>query len=155
MLRSLLALTACVLLVSCTGTDKELPSVTSSSEVAAPGTQGDFEKNVANTVYFGFDRYNIDTRSEEVLSGVASWLKTYSGYSVCVEGHTDRVGTAEYNLGLGSRRAESAKKFLVKSGVEASRVTTISYGKEAPADLGTTKEADAANRRARIVLVNQ
>jgi peptidoglycan-associated lipoprotein len=74
---------------------------------------------------------------------------------VTVEGHCDERGTREYNLALGERRAASAKKYLVGAGVAASRVSTISYGKERPAVIGSDESAWSQNRRAVSVITNQ
>lgn len=153
MLRSFLALAAGVLLVSCTGKDKDLSVTTSSAEIDVPGSPADFEKNVSNTVFFGFDKYDLSKDAKSALQNVANWLKNYSSNGVCVEGHTDRVGTAEYNLGLGSRRAESVKAYLINNGVDPAKVSTISYGKESPVNLGETADANAENRRAHVVVV--
>lgn len=141
---------ACLLLVSCSQMPKEPEGVATPSVV--PGSAEDFDTNVTNTVYFGFDRYDLTPEAAEVLKNVKAWLAMYPTRNAVVEGHTDKRGTKEYNLGLGSRRAESAKKFLVANGIDESRLKTISYGKEALVNLGDDEDAHAQNRRAHIAI---
>ncbi|MDR3285063.1 MAG: OmpA family protein [Holosporales bacterium] len=137
-------------LVSCSHRNKDVDSVSSST---GPGTAADFDQNVKNTVYFGFDRYDLIPEARDSLLQVTSWLKMYTSRNITVEGHCDKRGTTDYNLALGSRRAESAKSFLVENGVEASRVTTISYGKESLISQGDTGQDHALNRRAHIIVI--
>ena len=149
MFRNLLAIGAAgLLLVSCS-TSKKDADVTA----PVPGSVEDFNQNVANTVYFGFDKFNITPEAQSTLDQIASWLKMYTQRNVTVEGHADRRGTVEYNLALGNRRAESVKAFLVGSGVDAGRIATISYGKESPVSEGKTEEDHALDRRAQTVVV--
>ena len=120
---------------------------------AAPGTVEDFEVNVGDRVFFGFDSSVIEDRSRETLSRQAAWLQQFPGVTVTIEGHTDERGTREYNLALGERRATSARNYLEALGVSPSRMLTISYGEERPADPSPTEEAYALNRRA-VTVVN-
>ncbi|MFN7038011.1 MAG: peptidoglycan-associated lipoprotein Pal [Alphaproteobacteria bacterium] len=117
-----------------------------------PGSQADLEANVGNTVYFAFDSSSLNAESQATLSRQAAWMKANPKVSVAVEGHCDLRGTREYNLGLGERRANAAKNFLVSAGIEASRITTISYGKERPAVLGDGEEVWSKNRRSATVV---
>ena len=150
MFKNLLALAGMsVLLVSCCTNQKGCDT----SAVATPGSAEDFNKNVANTVYFGFDKYNLTPEAKDTLGQVSSWLKMYTQRNITVEGHTDRRGTVEYNLALGNRRAESVKSFLVESGVDSSRVSTISYGKESPVSEGKNEQDHAMDRRAQAIVV--
>lgn len=114
---------------------------------AAPGTQADLVANVGDRVFFGYDRYDLSPEARSVLEAQAQWLAQYPTLSVTVEGHADERGTREYNLALGERRANSAKNYLVALGVDPSRITTISYGKERPAVPGSNEQAWAQNRR--------
>lgn len=119
-----------------------------------PGSTADFVAQAgSDTVYFGYDSYELDDPSRTVLGKQAEWLARYPNVKVTVEGHTDDRGTREYNLALGDRRANAAKNFLAAQGVNAARITTISYGKERPAVDGTGEAAWAKNRRAVTVLV--
>ena len=93
-------------------------------------------------IQFAFDDYNLSTRSKENLEKVAGWLSKDRGARIQIEGHTCDIGTPEYNLALGERRANSAKKYLEGLGVNAARISTISYGEERP----MVPNADEANR---------
>ena len=103
-------------------------------------------------VHFDFDKYNIRPDAAEVLKRKAAWLKENVDVSVIVEGHCDERGTDEYNLALGERRADAAKKFLVSLGIQPNRLETISYGEERPLDPGHNEAAWAKNRRAQFVI---
>jgi peptidoglycan-associated lipoprotein len=111
-----------------------------------PGSVQDFVVNVGDRVYFDFDKFEIRSDGQPVLAAQASWLNRYPAVQVRIEGNCDERGTREYNLALGARRANSVREFLTAHGVSASRITTISYGKERPVDPGTGEEAWAHNR---------
>lgn len=119
-----------------------------------PGSAEDFAANVPNTVYFNFDKSDLTEAAKKRVSAQACWLKQYSGTKVTVEGHTDIRGTAEYNMALGEARANSTAKEIESQGVEASRVTTVSFGKERVIATGTTEADHAKNRRATTVVGN-
>ena len=87
-----------------------------------------------------------------MLEANAEVLQRYPSWVITIEGHCDERGTAEYNLGLGERRALAAQQYLVGFGVDAERVRTVSYGKEFPFDPGHDEDAWAANRRAHFVI---
>ena len=88
----------------------------------------------------------------EILINNANYLKTVPRKMVVIEGNSDDRGTNEYNLGLGDRRATSAKTYLVDLGIAESRLTTTSYGEERPVDTGHNEEAWVKNRRAHFVI---
>jgi peptidoglycan-associated lipoprotein len=117
-----------------------------------PGSPEDFAVAAGNTIYFGFDKYDLSGDAQAVLRRQAEWLNTYGNLSVTVEGHCDERGTREYNLALGERRATAVKNYLVALGVNGSRIQTISYGKERPAVLGSDEAAWAKNRRGVTVI---
>ncbi|MDZ7588941.1 MAG: peptidoglycan-associated lipoprotein Pal [Parasphingorhabdus sp.] len=120
-----------------------------------PGSQGDFVANTAgDRIFFDTDRYNIDNQDMVILQSQAQWLARYSQARVTIEGHADERGTRDYNLALGERRANAAKNYLASLGVDAGRITTVSYGKERPDALGSDESAWARNRRA-VTLVIQ
>jgi len=98
-------------------------------------------------VYFDYDEWDLKPDARENLRKKAVWLESNSEYSIRISGHCDERGTNEYNLALGERRAEAAKKYLVNLGVPEQRIETISYGEERPADPGNSEEAWAKNRR--------
>ena len=118
-----------------------------------PGSQQDLEASAGDRIFFAFDRSDITPEAQEILARQADWLRRYPNVTVTIEGHCDERGTREYNLALGERRAQAAKNVLVATGIPASRISTISYGKERPAVLGSTEEAYAQNRRA-VTVVN-
>jgi peptidoglycan-associated lipoprotein len=111
-----------------------------------PGSVQDFVVNVGDRVYFDLDKYDVRSDAQPVLAAQASWLKRYPAVQVMIEGNCDERGTREYNLALGSRRANSVRDFLVSHGVDPGRIHTISYGKERPIDAGSGEEAWQKNR---------
>ncbi len=133
------------------GASAATPSTPSGS--VQPGTEQDLVQNVGDRVFFDYDKSDIKAEGRQVLQRQADWLKKYSNVTVTVEGHCDERGTREYNLALGERRATAVKKMLVALGVPASRVSTISYGKERPAVVGSNEAAWAQNRRG-VTVVN-
>jgi peptidoglycan-associated lipoprotein len=102
---------------------------------------------VGDRVFFAFDRSDLNADSRATLEKLASWMTTYQNVTITIEGHCDERGTREYNLALGERRSDAARDYLVALGVDGGRVTTISYGKERPAVLGSNEDAWAQNRR--------
>ena len=103
-------------------------------------------------VYFDFDRYDLRADSREILKANSAWLKANPSAQVQIEGHCDERGTTEYNVALGSRRAESVKDYLVTLGTSADRLSSISYGEEVPVCREQTEECWQQNRRVRFVV---
>ena len=103
-------------------------------------------------VYFEFDKSILTPAAQDNLMQKAEWLRENPDAMATIEGHCDDRGTNEYNLALGDRRAESARAFLVDLGIDASRLTTISYGEERPVDPRQNEEAWAKNRRGHFVV---
>ncbi|MEL7543211.1 MAG: peptidoglycan-associated lipoprotein Pal [Pseudomonadota bacterium] len=118
----------------------------------SPGTQKDFSVNVGNTVYFTTDSSNLTPEAERTLRAQASWLNRYPRYTITLEGHADERGTREYNIALGARRATTVRRFLGQSGVNPSRLRTISYGKERPVAVCDDISCWSQNRRSVTVL---
>lgn len=110
---------------------------------------------VFEPVYFVLDESDLTPEARSVLSDLADMLKANPGVSIMIEGHCDERGTIEYNLALGERRATAVKEYLINFGVDASRLYTISYGKERPVDPGHNEAAWAKNRRAEFRIVGQ
>jgi peptidoglycan-associated lipoprotein len=106
-------------------------------------------------VYYEFDSISLAAEAQEILKHNAEWLKAHPESRVEVEGHCDDLGTAEYNLALGAKRAQAAKDFLVSEGIDPDRLVTISYGKEAPACFEHTEECRVKNRRARFIIFTE
>lgn len=119
---------------------------------AIPGTQADLEQNVGDRVFFAYDSSVLTAEGQATLERQAAWMKQHGSVNVTIEGHCDERGTREYNIALGERRANAAKNFLVNLGVDSSRVSVVSYGKERPAVLGSTESSYAQNRRAVTVV---
>jgi peptidoglycan-associated lipoprotein len=103
-------------------------------------------------VFFLLDSSDLSSEAQSALQQNASVLKQYASWQITIEGHADERGTAEYNLALGERRALAARDYLVSLGIPATRVRTVSYGKEFPFDPGHTEEAFSKNRRAHFVI---
>jgi peptidoglycan-associated lipoprotein len=120
---------------------------------ALPGSRADFLQSVmADRVLFATDSHTIDDEARRILDSQTAWLQRNPGVRVTIEGHADERGTREYNLALGDRRANAAKNYLAARGIAASRMTTISWGKERPVAEGSDESAWAQNRRAVTIL---
>lgn len=122
------------------------PPVTSS---VLPGSERDFIINAGERVYFDFDSYSVRADATQILEAQAAWLRRYPAVQVRIEGNCDELGTREYNLALGARRANAVREFLVARGVAAARISTVSYGKEKP-----ISEDDNQNRNGHTAIVS-
>ena len=129
---------------------------TTSSSAPVPGSQADFAAQMMgqDTIYFDTDKFNIDAADQAALAAQAQWLMKYPAKRLTVEGHADERGTREYNLALGERRANAAKNYLVSLGIDASRISTISQGKEHPIALGSDEASWSKNRRAVTITID-
>ncbi|HEX7884749.1 MAG TPA: peptidoglycan-associated lipoprotein Pal [Phenylobacterium sp.] len=136
----------------------ELPpstgSVSGQPTAPLPGSAQDFVVNVGDRVYFDTDRHDIREDARPLLAAQTEWLRRYPSVVVRIEGNADERGTREYNLALGARRANSVRDFLVSQGVTASRISTISFGKEQPIDPGSGEDAWQKNRNAHTAIVS-
>jgi peptidoglycan-associated lipoprotein len=117
-----------------------------------PGSMQDFVVSAGDRVFFDTDAYEIRPDAAEILAKQADWLSRYPLVMVRVEGNCDERGTREYNFALGARRANSVRDFLVAHGVDGSRITTVSYGKERPIDPGDDEDAWSKNRNAHTAI---
>ncbi len=113
----------------------------------APDSLEYFNTVVGNSVNFDFDQYDLRSDAQATLRAQAAWLNQNPSRTVTVEGHCDERGTREYNLGLGERRANAVKEYLVTLGVAESRLKTISYGKERPLCVESSESCWGMNRR--------
>lgn len=111
-----------------------------------------FQQSVGDRVFFDTDSAAISALAQQTLARQATWLNQNPGVNVVIEGHADERGTREYNLALGARRANSARAFLVSQGIAASRLRTVSYGKERPEAACSAANCWAQNRRSVSVL---
>jgi len=118
-----------------------------------PASQEDLAVNVGDRVFFDFNASSVSANGKRTLERQAEWLKKHTNLTITIEGHCDERGTREYNLALGEKRANSAKEFLIKKGVDASRINTLSYGKDHPEFLGSSEAVWSKNRRA-VTVVN-
>ena len=150
-----IALVATLLVAGCAS--KKVPNSAADLGLAGnatPGSSQDFTVNVGDRIFFDTDSSSIRADAQATLTKQAQWLNRYNRYAITVEGHADERGTREYNLALGDRRANATKNYLAARGVSASRMTTISYGKERPVAMGSDDQSWAANRRAVTVVLN-
>ncbi len=109
-------------------------------------------KAIFQDIRFDYDKFVLKAESKKTLTAIAGWLKQNTGKRVLIEGHCDARGTAEYNLALGERRANSAKAFLAEQGVADKNIATISYGKERPTCEDTAESCYSKNRRDHFLL---
>lgn len=134
---------------------KPAPAKTQASSLEAlqKGTLGKgVEEGPLRDVNFDFDRYDLSAEARDILKGHATWLKTNPRSKVEIEGHCDERGTNEYNLALGAKRAESAKRYLIDLGISPGTLSTISYGEELPLCKEQIETCWAKNRRAHFVV---
>jgi peptidoglycan-associated lipoprotein len=127
---------------------KQAPA--SAGKEAAAKTEPQSKEQVASgleKIYFDFDSSALSEDARKALTGNAGYLRTSAAAKLRIEGNCDERGSAEYNIALGEKRAEAAKKYLVTMGIPEDRLATISYGKEKPADQGHDESAWAKNRR--------
>lgn len=113
-------------------------------------SEGSFE-----TVYFDFDRYNLRPDALETIGRNLQVLKQNQNMKILIEGHCDERGTNEYNMALGTRRANSCKSYFIANGIDASRISLISYGEERPVDPSHNEAAWTKNRRAEFLVVSK
>lgn len=116
--------------------------------------QEDLAVNVGDRIFFGSDSASLTSEAQATLRLQAEWLKSNPGLNAVIEGHCDERGTREYNIALGERRANSVRKYLSSLGVPASRMSTVSFGKERPAVVGSNASAWAQNRRAVTIVTS-
>ena len=142
---------ACIALTACATSTKtgqmqgDVYTGTDTVEYLASG--------VKDRVFFATNESVLTTAARETLRKQAAWLRKNSKITVVLEGHADERGTREYNLALGEKRAQSVKNYLINLGISSDRVSTISYGKERPAVVGSNDGAWAQNRRS-VTIVN-
>jgi peptidoglycan-associated lipoprotein len=144
-LKLLLSVMLLVFVSACTSTPVE-KNVALKEEKAKPKAPI-AQLSDAETVLFDFDKSAIREDQREAVVLQANYLKANKAQKVAVEGHTDYLGTPEYNIALGERRASSTKRLLVRNGVESARISVVSYGKDKPVDPAQSDEAREKNRR--------
>jgi peptidoglycan-associated lipoprotein len=125
--------------------------VTAPKPAAQPGLNELFDQNVKDAFY-DFNKADIRNDARETLTNDAEFLRSYPQIRISIEGHCDERGSTEYNVGLGDRRAQAAKNYLISLGIQASRMDTVSWGKERPFCGEHTEDCWQQNRRAHLVL---
>ena len=115
--------------------------------VAPPRKEYTFED-----VHFDFDRFNLRPDALKILDDAVATLQANPELKLLIEGHTCNIGTTEYNMALGERRAASARDYLISRGIAASRLSTVSYGEERPKHDNSRAETRKLNRRAALVV---
>ncbi|VGM95091.1 15 kDa peptidoglycan-associated lipoprotein [uncultured Avibacterium sp.] len=134
-------------LAACSSSKNESAAETTTAQTFGGYSVQDLQQRY-NTVYFAFDKYNIEGEYQQILDAHAAYLTATPASKVVVEGNTDERGTPEYNIALGQRRADAVAHYLSAKGVQAGQLSTVSYGEEKPAELGHTEAAYSKNRRA-------
>ena len=153
-----IAVAALVVMQGCSHTKKEAAPApdTAAQQVVSPEpeeTDVMAEGKILNTIYFNYDKSELQPASVEVLKKIGEWLTKNPDKKIRIEGHCDERGTAEYNIALGERRALSAKNYLSTMGISSQNITTLSFGEEKPADPAHNEDAWAKNRRAEFKIV--
>ena len=131
--------------------------VTAAAETPAEATRPPLPQeftaiDALRDIRFNFDRYDIRPGDAETLNANAGWMKENPDYVILIEGHADERGTNDYNLALGERRAKATVSHLVAQGVQADRMTLISYGKERPLCTEKNEQCWVQNRRAHFLV---
>ena len=156
---TLLFISSALILTSCGGNKKETNA--SASTVSTDGSADSLEINADSdsgkagalqTVYFGFNSAVLQGAAKASLDNNAQFLKDNPSVEVQIEGHADERGSVQYNIALGDKRAKAVKRYLMNMGVESSRISTISYGKERPIAFGHDESAWGQNRRGNFVV---
>ncbi len=125
----------------------------SERDITSGGPQaGQVPASALKDAFFDYNKSTLTDDAKRGLNDNAAWLRANSQARITVEGHCDERGTAEYNLGLGDRRARAVREYLVAAGIDVTRIRTISYGKERPFNLGHDESAWRENRRGHFVI---
>jgi len=143
------AFAAVALLAACSSDDKAMTTATTASTSGiVPGSQEDLVANVGDRVFYDLNMSALKTDGKATLDRQAAWISKWAKNNVQVAGNCDERGTSEYNIALGNRRAKASRDYLVAKGVAATRISTISYGKDRPVALGSNEQAWMQNRNA-------
>lgn len=151
-----LVLVALLALAGCGGSPAVFGpgNANSAAGTAVPGSAQDFSLNVGDRVIFESDSSSLTDQARATLDRQAAWLSQYPRQTIVIEGHADERGTREYNIALGARRAAATREYLSAHGIPASRIRTLSYGKERPVALCNDISCWSQNRRAVTVVDN-
>ena len=141
-----------MLAVAAVGCAQKPTATATGAGAAAPGSVQDFAVNVGDRVFFTVDSSQLTPSAASILDRQAAWLQRYSQYAITVEGHADERGTREYNIALSARRADATRSYLASRGIPASRMRTLSFGKERPVAVCDDESCWSQNRRSVTVL---
>jgi peptidoglycan-associated lipoprotein len=134
----------------------EAPIVAPVAEPVAEALPADLaelnKKGYLKDVFFDYDQYDIRADQRDAMAADAEWMKKWPTVKIQIEGHCDERGSNKYNMALGDKRANAARDFLVSLGIDATRITTLSYGEERPFVEGQTEGAWSQNRRGHFVV---
>ena len=151
MIKAFAAIAAMIVMAACSSEQQAAAPATTTT--IAPGSVADFRQNVGDRVFFDTDMSTIRDDGRTTLNRQAEWLKKYTNYPITIEGHCDERGTDEYNRSLGERRAQAIRAELVKVGVDATRVDTVSFGRDRPVDTSHSEASHRKNRRGEFVVL--
>jgi peptidoglycan-associated lipoprotein len=135
-----------------TATDPATASPAATSAHGDEGAAAHADALRSATIYFAYDEDGLDARARGALEQAADALRGAPAARLRIAGHTDERGTEEYNLALGDRRAQAARKHVERLGVDAARIDTVSFGESHPAVAGENEAAWSRNRRAELEL---
>jgi len=152
----ILGVSAMIFIAGCAGNKKKdeggVPTAPSADENTATGDSDSGKALGLQTVHFPYDSFVLDGEGKGVLKSNSDILKDKEALKVQIEGHCDQRGGVQYNIALGEKRANAARKYLQDLGIAGDRITVISFGKERLLDQGTTDDAHAKNRRGNFVI---
>jgi len=134
-----------------TTNNPDVGTVTKAETYEEKQQREDAKLRQTQTVYFDYDKNNVQAKYNDMLSAHARFLVKNPSVKITIEGHCDERGTPEYNIALGERRAKSVAKYLTTLGVQQSQINVVSYGEEKPANKSRTQAGFAENRRAILV----
>jgi peptidoglycan-associated lipoprotein len=150
--KALGALAGLALLAACSSTPAPTTTPNGGGVTGAtgpvPGSEQDLVANVGDRVFYDFNKATLSAESDATLGKQAGWLAKYPSVNVLVAGNADERGTETYNLALGNKRADAARDYLVAQGVAATRIQTVSYGKDCPVASGNDDASYQQNRNA-------
>ena len=153
-----------VTMAACTSPDRfggsDGADANANAQIAAPALTGAndpnspqfFTQTIGDRVLFNVDQATLTDQGKAILDGQARWLTANADYLAIIEGHADEQGTRQYNIGLGFRRSNAVREYLVSKGVPAARLRVTSYGKERPIKVCSSESCYAQNRRAVTVI---
>jgi peptidoglycan-associated lipoprotein len=120
---------------------------------SVPATDDDFTRWAGDRVFFDTDRATLSLNARDILARQAEWLGRHPNVAVRIEGNTDERGSAQHNMGLGQRRADAVRDYLVRRGVAGARISTMSNGVSRPIETGSDEASHARNRNAQTVVI--